>query len=220
MGIGGAPGERKPLIVGLTGGIASGKSAVADLFAGLGAPVLDTDVIAREVVAPGTPGIAMLVERFGADILDDEGALDRTELRARVFADPSERRALEGIVHPLVIESLDRQAAGAGGPYQVHVIPLLVETGLAGRVDRVLVVDCDPAVQLARLLSRDGGGEEQARQMLAAQATREQRLQAADDVLANEGELAALEPLVGRLDRFYRRLARTGEREAPGIRLP
>jgi dephospho-CoA kinase len=214
------PGTPLPLIVGLTGGIASGKSAVADLFAALGVPVLDTDEIAREVVAPGSAGLARVVERFGPGVLDDSGALDRAALRARVFADEQDRRDLEAIIHPLVIETLSHRAAAAGGPYQIHVVPLLVETGLAERMDRVLVVDCEPTVQLERLLHRDGGDRAQAERILAAQANREQRLAAAHDVIANLSTLAALGPLVRQMDGFYRRLVATGERDAPGIRLP
>ncbi len=213
-------GASHPLIVGLTGGIASGKTAVADLFAALGVPVLDTDQIARDVVAPGSVGLARVVERFGAGVLDESGALDRAALRARVFADQNDRRDLEGILHPLVIETLSHRAAAAGGPYQIHVVPLLVETGLTERMDRVLVVDCDPAVQLERLLRRDGGDRGQAERILAAQASREQRLAAAHDVIANQSTLADLAPLVREMDGFYRRLVETGEREAPGIRLP
>lgn len=213
-------GAPRPLIVGLTGGIASGKSAVADLFAALGVPVLDTDEIAREVVAPGSVGLARVVERFGPGVLGDSGALDRAALRARVFADENDRRDLEAIVHPLVIETLNRRAAAAGGPYQIHVVPLLVETGLAERMDRVLVVDCEPATQLERLLRRDGGDRAQAERILGAQASRDQRLAAAHDVIANLSTLAALAPLVRQMDGFYRRLVETGERDAPGNRLP
>ena len=208
------------LRVGLTGGIASGKSAVADRFADRGVPVLDTDLIAREVVEPGTPGLARLVDAFGPTILDADGALDRAVMRERVFARPAERRRLEAIVHPLVLETLETRAAVAGGPYQILVIPLLVETGLADRVDRVLVVDCDPDLQKDRLLARDGGGRDAATQILAAQADRDARLAAADDVLVNAGTLDDLTPLVARLDEFYRRLAKQGDRRAPGIRLP
>jgi dephospho-CoA kinase len=213
------PGGRRALIVGLTGGIASGKSAVADLFAARGVPVLDTDLIARDVVAPGTEGLARLVAAFGEDVLDERGALDRGALRARVFAEPAEREALEAIVHPLVLATLTDRAATAGGPYQIHVIPLLVETGLADRVDRVLVVDCEPALQIERLLGRDAGDRAQAERILAAQADRATRLAAADDVIANDGELGALAPSVARLDAFYRELAGSGEYRAPGLRL-
>ena len=213
-------GAPLPLIVGLTGGIASGKSAVAEEFAALGIPVLDTDEIAREVVAPGSAGLARVVERFGPGVLDESGALDRAALRSRIFADEQDRRDLEAIVHPLVVETLSQRAAAAGGPYQIHVVPLLIETGLAERMDRVLVVDCEPAVQLERLLHRDGGDRAQAERILAAQANREQRLAAAHDVIANLSTLAALGPLGRQMDGFYRRLVATGERDAPGIRLP
>lgn len=208
----------RPLSIGLTGGIASGKSAVADLFAARGVPVLDTDVIARDVVAPGSEGLARLVAAFGDAIVDERGALDRGALRTRVFADPAEREALEAIVHPLVLATLSERAGGAGGPYQVHVVPLLVETGLTDRFDRVLVVDCDPALQTERLLARDGGDREQARRMLAAQADRAARLAAADDVILNEGALESLAAPVAQLDAFYRQLAASGEYDAQGVR--
>jgi dephospho-CoA kinase len=217
MGEGRRPKGARFLKVGLTGGIASGKSAVADLFAAQGVPVLDTDIIARDVVAPGSEGLARLAAAFGEEILDERGALDRRALRARVFADPAERKALEAIVHPLVLATLSERAAGAGGPYQIHVVPLLVENGLEDRFDRVLVVDCDPALQTERLLARDGGDREQARRMLAAQADRAARLAAADDVIANEGPLESLAAPVAQLDAFYRQLAASGEYDAPGV---
>src|SRR5688572_20013711 len=173
----------RPLLIGLTGGIASGKSAVAELFAQLGAPVLDTDQIARDVVEPGKPTLAKLVAEFGSDILDSAGRLDRARMRTRVFADPEQRKRLEAITHPAIREELAARAQRAQGPYQVHVIPLLVESGRAELYDRVLVVDTSEQAQLQRLLARDGSNDEQARQILAAQASREDRLDAADDVI-------------------------------------
>ena len=146
--------DRRPLVIGLTGGIASGKTTVADLFAGHGVPVLDTDVISREVVAPGTQGLQKVRAAFGDAILEPDGSLNRAALRQRIFEDPDARRQLEAIVHPLVFDALDRGLRTAGGPYQIHVIPLLVETGLQNRIDRVLVIDCEREVQLARLLAR------------------------------------------------------------------
>jgi dephospho-CoA kinase len=193
--------------VGLTGGVASGKSTVAALFEKQGATVLDADRIARAVVAPGRPALAELVRVFGTAILGTGGVLDRAGLRRRIFADEGARRMVEGILHPAILGELERQSRAAGGPYQVVVVPLLVEKHLAGLVDRVLVVDCEPAVQLKRLMGRDGETLESAQAMLAAQATREQRLAAADDVIRNDGDPGALAPRVAELDRRYRKLA-------------
>jgi dephospho-CoA kinase len=198
------------MIVGLTGGIASGKSTVADLFASHGIPVLDTDQIARDVVAPGSPGLEQLQTEFGQEILNPDGELDRARLRARVFADDHARRRLEAITHPLIREQLLRRATQAGGPYQIHVIPLLVEAKLQGQVDRVLLVDCPEPIQLARLLARDNETPEGASRILAAQAPRSARQQVADDIIINDGDLAALSSAVQKLDQRYRRLAKTG----------
>ncbi|HJY40671.1 MAG TPA: dephospho-CoA kinase, partial [Steroidobacteraceae bacterium] len=139
------------LLIALTGGIASGKSAVAEEFAKLGVPVLDTDQIARDVVAPGSPALGQLVAEFGPEILDGNGRLDRAHMRERVFGDPEQRRKLEAITHPAIRAELARRSAEAGGDYQIHVIPLLVETGRADAYDRVLVVDCPEEAQLQRL---------------------------------------------------------------------
>ncbi|MCU0974847.1 MAG: dephospho-CoA kinase [Steroidobacteraceae bacterium] len=195
------------LRIGLTGGIASGKSAVADLFARRGVAVLDTDQIARDVVAPGTPGLAEVVEAFGPVVLAPDGSLDRRALRERVFANPADRRRLESILHPRIRAELERRSAVAGGPYQVLVIPLLVEGTGQTRVDRVLVVDCPEELQVARLVARDGGTESSARAILAAQASRAERLAVADDVIENDGAREALETAVAALDARYRRLA-------------
>lgn len=173
--------------VGLTGGVASGKSTVAGMFAALGVPVIDTDVIAREVVAPGTPGLAAVAAAFGPGVLLPDGALDRRRLRSLVFADPGRRRELESILHPRILERMEALCAASGGPYQVLVIPLLLESGLAVRVDRVLVVDCSESVQRERLMVRDGESAESAGRILAAQLDRQARLAGADDVLANAG---------------------------------
>ncbi len=194
--------------VGLTGGIASGKSTVADLFAGHGATVLDTDVIAREVVVPGSRTLAALVAAQGSGILDDQGRLDRAELRRRLFADEATRREVEAILHPALVSELERQAARAPGPYQVFAIPLLVEAGLEAIVDRVLVVDCPEEEQVRRLVARDGETREGALRMLTSQAPRERRLAAADDVIDNGGPAADLPARVAELDRLYRDLAR------------
>jgi dephospho-CoA kinase len=196
------------LRIGLTGGIASGKSTVADLFAARGATVLDTDLIAREVVVPGSPVLAALVAAQGGGILDSDGGLDRAELRRRIFADAGTRRAVERILHPAILAELERQSARLPGPYQVIVIPLLVEADLDHVVDRVLVVDCPEEEQLRRLMARDGETREDAMRMLGAQAPRERRLAAADDVIDNGGEASALAPQVAALDAKYRALAR------------
>ena len=195
------------LRIGLTGGIASGKTTVANLFADAGAVVLDTDVIAREVVEPGEPALAALVEALGDDILGTDGRLDRALLRRRMFGDEALRRRVESILHPAILAELDRQSADAGGLYQLLVIPLLVESDLADIVDRVLVVDCPVERQIERLMQRDGETREGADAMLAAQVARKVRLAAADDVIVNDGTLADLAARVARLDRKYRDLA-------------
>jgi dephospho-CoA kinase len=197
-----APGFRSPRI-GLTGGVASGKSTVANLFSALGVPVLDADLIAREVIAPGSALLAQLFAQFGQDLRDADGTLDRAALRRLVFADASRRRELETLMHPAIRARMDQLALQADGPYQLHVVPLLVETGAAGRYQRVLVVDCPESLQWQRLRARDGLDEAQARAMLAAQASRAARLQAADDVIANDGPLAALAPQVQALHARY-----------------
>jgi dephospho-CoA kinase len=195
------------LRIGLTGGIASGKTTVADLFAARGATVLDTDVIAREVVEPGRPALGALVKAQGRGILDGEGRLDRAELRRRLFKDAGTRRDIEAVLHPAILAELERQALQARGPYQVFVIPLLVENRLDYIVDRVLVVDCSEEEQVRRLMARDGEDRESALRMLGAQASREQRLAAADDVVDNGGPAADLPAQVAALDLKYRGLA-------------
>lgn len=195
--------------VGLTGGIASGKSTVARLFESLGVPVIDTDVLAREVVAPGQPLLGQIASRFGPGVLSADGGLDRAALRAIVFADPAARADLEQLTHPAIRALLEERSAALGGRYQVLVIPLLVETGRRTPVDRVLVVDTSEALQIRRLQARDGSTLEQARQILSAQASREARLAAANDVITNDGDLAALRDRVEALHAQYLRLADT-----------
>jgi dephospho-CoA kinase len=196
-----------PFRIGLTGGIASGKTAVAEAFARRGVPIVDTDVIAREVVEPGRPALAEVVAAFGPGVLGSDGRLDRRALRAVVFADPALRKRLESILHPAIRAEMQRQAATAVGPYVVIAIPLLVENRLQAQVDRVLVVDCPPEVQLARLLARDGETPAGARAILAAQATRDERLAVAHDVIVNDGSLADLDARVGALHDRYLELA-------------
>lgn len=196
--------------VGLTGGIASGKSEAARIFAELDVPVVDTDVIAREVVEPGSEGLADLVDAFGDGILNADGTLNRGILREMAFNVPAARKTLESILHPLIREETVRQARAAGGPYQLIVVPLLTESPLRLFVDRVLVVDCSEETQLARLAERDGdaGSEEQGRKILAAQASRDERLACADDVIVNEGSLDELRAEVEKLHDRYLVLAR------------
>ncbi len=189
--------------VGLTGGIASGKTTVANLFAALGATIVDTDLLAREVVAPGTELLREVAGHFGADILRHDGALDRRRLRERVFSDAAERRWLEERLHPAIRSLTDVRCASAPGPYCMVAIPLLVETGGEDRFDRVLVVDTDPALQLARVMARDGLTREAAQRMLDAQASREARLSVADDVIRNDGDIAYLRDQVEKLHRAY-----------------
>ena len=185
--------------VALTGGIASGKSLVAAELARLGAVVIDADVLAREVVEPGTPGLAAVVERFGPEGLDGD-RLDRTRLGTLVFADAAARRDLERIIHPAVrARAAELERAAPPDAVVVHVIPLLVETGQQDDFDRVVVVDADPDTQLARLSSRDGMSEEAARARLAAQASGEERRMAADIVLSNQGSVSDLHAQIGRL---------------------
>lgn len=191
--------------VAVTGGIASGKTTVANLFAARGVPVIDSDVIAREVVEPGQPALAEIVAAFGAQVLGADGRLDRRRLRERIFTDAAARRTLETILHPAIRAEMDRQsaAAAAASPYHLLVIPLLAEGGRRDHVDRVLVVDVPEAVQVARLMARDAVSEDQARASLRAQAARTARLALADDVVVNDGEPGALEPQVQRLHDLY-----------------
>jgi dephospho-CoA kinase len=193
--------------VALTGGIASGKSTVADMFGDLGAVLIDTDIIAREVVLPGTPGLQDIVDTFGTEMLDADGMLDRPAMRRLVFADDAKRRQLEAILHPKIRQEAERQMQTRGGPYQIVIVPLLVESPLKNLVDRIVVVDCSEAIQLERLLARDIGTKDQARRMLAAQASRQERLALADDVIANDTDIAETRIQVAALHARYLALA-------------
>jgi dephospho-CoA kinase len=194
---------RRAFRIGLTGGIASGKSTVANLFAALGVPIVDTDLLSREVVASGSPLLGEITGHFGAEVLAADGTLNRHELRKRIFADPAERQWLEALLHPAIRELTDARCEAAAGPYVIVAIPLLAETRGAARFDRVLVVDCDPELQLARLTARDGTPRKEAERMLAAQASRADRLSVADDVIHNDGDLASLRDQVEKLHRKY-----------------
>jgi len=200
--------------IALTGGIASGKTTVSQLFGTLGVPVIDADQVARDVVAPGTALLAQVLDAFGQQLRRPDGSLDRTGLRRLVFADSSKRRQLEALLHPAISVRTERLAARAGGPYQIHVIPLLVETNAAWQFDRVLLVDCPEALQLARLLAREGCDAQLARAMLGAQAGRDARLAAADDVIVNDGATADLMPKVAALHQKYQALAAAAHPQA------
>ena len=195
-------------VVGLTGGIGSGKSAAAAEFARLGATVVDTDAIAHELTEKGGAALPEISRLFGEDFVSANGAMDRQKMRELAFSDPAARRKLEALLHPLIREQSARRIAAAAGPYVVHVIPLLVEAGeYRGRVDRILVVDSPEDLQIARVRDR-GLDEPQIRKILRVQAPRAERLQAADDVIDNAGTLDALQKQVGELHKKYLKSAR------------
>jgi dephospho-CoA kinase len=197
-----------PYTVGLTGGIGSGKSAVAELFAGLGIDVIDTDAIAHELTRPGGIAIEPIRAAFGSGVIGPDGALDRGRMRRLAFADPAAKKKLEAILHPLIREQSDRRAKRAQSEYVILVVPLLVESGIdRSRCQRVLVVDCSEAQQIERVMRRSGLSEEEVREIVAAQARREQRLAQADDLIDNTGAREALAPQVARLDAKYLTLA-------------
>jgi dephospho-CoA kinase len=201
-----------PYTIGLTGGIGSGKSSVAEILGALGATVIDADAIAHALTAAGGAAIAPIRATFGDDFIGADGALDRPRMRDLAFAEPAAKKRLEAILHPLIRAESDRKAAAATGPYVVLMIPLLVESGGAkppgrDRYRRIAVVDCPPATQIARVMARSKLPEAQVQAIMAAQASREQRLAAADDVLDNSGTPGALRPQVERLHRRYLELA-------------
>ena len=191
------------LVVGLTGGIGSGKTAVSDRFAALGVTVVDADLASRAVLAPDQPALAAIAERFGAELLNPDGSLDRAALRARVFADAAARRWLEALTHPLIGAWLREQLQASCSPYSLLVNPILIESGQSRACGRVLVVDVPEAVQLARTMTRDGNSEQQVRAIMAAQADRQRRLATADDVIVNDRELTHLDREVQRLHATY-----------------
>ena len=199
--------KQSPFRIGLTGGIASGKSTVAELFLGLGAAVINTDVIAREVVQPGEPALEEIQRRFGSDVLDESGVLDRAAMRSLVFSDNDARADLEAILHPRIGAEVRRQSRSGNGVYQIIVVPLLVDSPLLHFVDRVLVVDCSEDEQLDRLLKRDLGTAEEAKLILAAQSSREERLKMADDIIRNDSDLEHLRKQVIALGETYQRLS-------------
>jgi dephospho-CoA kinase len=206
----------RPYVVGLTGGIASGKTLVADQFIALGVPLLDADLVSREVVQPGEPALAEIAETFGAAVIQADGTLDRRRLREIVFGDPAALKQLEAITHPRMRARIRRWAEAQTTPYCILSAAILLESGMHALVRRVLVVDVPEAVQLARLLSRDGISEVLARQMMAAQSPRTERLQRADDVLDNTGTPEATAHQVAALHEQYLKQAADASAEAPG----
>lgn len=192
-----------PWILGLTGGIGSGKSAAAERFVELGVHLVDADQAARWVVEPGRPALASIVERFGAGMLLDDGTLDRSALRQQIFADPAQRRWLEQLLHPLIGQEIFSYLAKAESPYAVYVSPLLIESGQYQKTQRILVIDVPQALQIARTLQRDNTSEEQVQAILKAQLAREERLRHADDVVVNDRDLPWLHEQIDQLHAFY-----------------
>jgi dephospho-CoA kinase len=194
---------RPVLVIGVTGGIGSGKSTVANLFSSLGAPVIDADELARQVVAPGQPAYEEILQHFGTTILSKSGELDRRRLRERIFSEPAKRDRLEEIVHPRVYAQMKRLLDCLEAPYAIVVVPLLIESGARDLVDRVLVVDSPEELQIERTQRRDGTTRAAVKKILAAQLDRSARLSAADDVIENDASVEALEKVVSRLHRQY-----------------
>jgi dephospho-CoA kinase len=200
-------------VVGLTGGIGSGKTAVADAFAALGVEIVDTDVLAHSLSSVGQPGFAAIRDAFGPSILRPDGEIDRGALRRLVFGDDQARSRLEGLLHPLIAAEVTRLAAQWSGPYGIVVVPLLLEhEGLRSFVDRILVVDCPEEEQVRRVVARSGLKPDEVRAIMAAQLDRRRRLAGADDILDNSGAPAAIAPQVQTLDRRYRELATAASR--------
>lgn len=205
--------QASPYVVGLTGGIASGKTTVSDRFHYLGVDVIDADVVARQVVEPGQPALVKLRELFGGDILNGDGTLNRQAMREKMFADADLRQATEQVLHPIIREQMWQQVSASQTPYCILAVPLLMETGGHKRVHRVLVVDVDETTQIERLMARDNSDMEEVRAILAAQSSREQRLSIADDVIDNSRDLEHLYRQVSRLHKMYLDLA--GQFSAP-----
>ncbi len=196
------------LVVGLTGGIGSGKSAAADEFARLGATVVDTDAIAHELTGPGGAAMPEVKRQFGGAFVDAAGAMDRERMRELVFSDPAQKQRLEALLHPMIRAESARRIASATGPYVLHVVPLLIESpGYRDRVARVLVVDCPEELQITRVRQRSGLPEAEVRRIVASQIQRDKRLVAADDVIDNSGSISAMQQRVRQLHENYLRLA-------------
>lgn len=190
-------------IVGLTGGIGSGKTTVANLFADLGVVLVDADIVAREVVSPGSEGLAAIVKHFGAEILLSDGNLDRSKLRERIFDNDEERLWLNGLLHPLIRETMLKKCKEAQSNYVIMVVPLLFENGLDRLVQRTLLVDISPQLQQQRTMARDDVSAKQVQNIIGSQATRAEKLSKADDVIDNQGEISALKCKVDALNSLY-----------------
>ena len=199
--------KKRIFVVVLTGGIASGKSAVSDLFARHGVPIIDTDVIAHEIVEPGQPALDQIRNELGQEFIDREGRLDRRKMRNAIFSDPELRLELEGILHPAITAEASRQVALLDQPWCILVVPLLVESGLFSWIDRVLVVDAEESVQIQRVMARDNISRKRAQAILDAQSSRQQRLKLADDIIENNGSIEQLESAVNHLHKKYSALA-------------
>lgn len=203
-----------PLIIGLTGGIASGKTTVANLFhQHFSIDIVDADLIAREVVAQGTPGLAAIVEHFGSEVLQDNGSLDRATLRARIFTDQAEQKWLNQLLHPLINQKMVEALQRVTSPYALLVVPLLIENQLQSMVDRILVVDVDEQTQIERTLARDKVSEQQVRAILSAQASRVERLTFADDIIVNNAKNQKLLPQITELHKKYLAISGTNQSE-------
>ena len=200
--------QPKTFVVVLTGGIASGKTAVSQLFAQRGVPVIDTDLIAHEIVEPGQPALERVAEVFGQEFLDQKGRLDRKKMRNAIFSDPGLKNRLEGILHPAIAARVDQRVTRIDAPWCLLVVPLLKEDGLFPWIDHVLVVDVDESVQIERVMERDSITREQAQSILDAQPSRRERLAMADDILDNSGSLEELEAGVDELYRKYTAMAK------------
>ncbi|WP_299810583.1 dephospho-CoA kinase [uncultured Shewanella sp.] len=194
-------------IVGLTGGIGSGKTTVANLFAELGTTLVDADIIARDVVAKGSTGLSQIVEHFGADMLSTDGNLDRAKLREKIFSDNSARLWLNNLLHPMIRDEMLKQCKDAQSDYVIMVVPLLFENGLDSLVDRTLLVDISPKLQQQRTISRDAVTAQQVKKIIGSQASRADKLSKADDVIDNQGKISALKCKVHALHNFYLKLA-------------
>ncbi|NHB96796.1 dephospho-CoA kinase [Photorhabdus stackebrandtii] len=200
-------------IIALTGGIGSGKTTIANAFAALGVPLVDADIIAREVVAPGTPALQAIIEHFGHDILMPDGSLNRALLRQKIFTNKQEKQWVNQLLHPLIRQETRRQLEQIIAPYVIWVIPLLVENNAGHLANRILVVDVSPEVQISRVATRDGISYQQVENILAAQASRSERLAYADDVISNHDNVQAIAPRVAELHQQYLRLAESARQD-------
>lgn len=200
-------------IIALTGGIGSGKTTIANAFAALGVPLVDADIIAREVVAPGTSALQAITEHFGHDVLIPDGSLNRALLRQKIFTNKQEKQWINQLLHPLIHQETRRQLEQIIAPYVIWVIPLLVENNLGHLADRILVVDSLPEVQISRVATRDGMSYQQVENILAAQASRSERLAYADDVISNHDSAQTIAPRVTELHQQYLRLAESARQD-------